>query len=111
MNPEWPQIAPSLIANRTSNPIRKIVDVQRIVPNPAKKLLSLGLGDPTIFGNMDTHEVVSKAVVRQIELKSCNGYPPASGDPKAKAAIAARYSTPQSPLTANVKHGCNRCFI
>ncbi len=55
-----------------------------------------------MFGNLDTHETVTKAVIKQIESCRSNGYSPASGDDDAKEAIAKRYTTPEAPITANV---------
>jgi tyrosine aminotransferase len=45
------EIQPSKVATRTFNPIRSIVDSLNVSPNPSKELLSLALGDPTVFGN------------------------------------------------------------
>ena len=37
-------------ARLSINPLRKITQEQKIDPNPAKRLITLQLGDPTIFG-------------------------------------------------------------
>lgn len=46
------EVAASLVAQRTRNPIRQIVDNLKVVPNPDKDFISLALGDPTTFGNL-----------------------------------------------------------
>lgn len=40
-------------ARLSINPLRKITQEQKIDPNPAKKSITLQLGDPTIFGYND----------------------------------------------------------
>lgn len=107
---DWGIVRISKAAQRTINPIRKVVDKLQVPPNPEKQLISLGLGDPTVFGNMDTHEIVSQAVSKVVLNGRCNGYPPASGDDSAKAALVKRYTTPEAPLTANdifITSGCS----
>lgn len=68
---------------------------------------------------MDTHQVVSQAVAQVALGCRANGYPPASGDDSAKAAIAQRYTRPEAPLSPNVQssichpssfQGCCYCF-
>lgn len=56
-----------------------------------------------MFGNLDTHEQVTEAVKDVLMTSRSNGYPPASGDDRAKEAIAKRYSLPEAPITANVR--------
>lgn len=41
---EWATIKISQAAQRTINPIRKVVDKLQVPPNPDKALISLGLG-------------------------------------------------------------------
>lgn len=40
----WPVVPKSQVAERTSNPIRNVVDRLSIPPNPEKTFISLGLG-------------------------------------------------------------------
>ena len=37
------------------------------------------LGDPTIFGNMKTHEEINRAIVKSLETYKYNGYAPSVG--------------------------------
>lgn len=56
---------------------------------------------------MDTHACVSQAVAEAALGCRANGYPPASGDDAAKAAIAKRYTRPEAPLSPTVfTHKC-----
>lgn len=79
-------------AKNTFNPIRNIVDkLQPPPPHPTKKLISLSLGDPTVFGNLRTADEVSAAMVRVIEGGGANGYAASVGTEEAREAIAERY--------------------
>ena len=40
------------MAKKTFNPIRNIVESINLKPNPEKEMISLSIGDPTIFGNL-----------------------------------------------------------
>lgn len=81
----------SSVAKNTSNPIRNIVDASKIVPNPEKELISLSLGDPTVFGNLETAPEVVDSVKRALEGHEADGYAPVTGTRAAKEAIAKRY--------------------
>lgn len=107
---EWPEISKSSVAKHTTNPIRNVVDRLKVPPNPALSVISLGLGDPTVFGNLQAPESVIKAVQDALLEPRNHGYPPATGYPSAKEAIAARYTRPEAPLTANdviITSGCS----
>lgn len=41
----------SQFARSTVNPHRQMVENSKVVPNPSKKVITLQMGDPTIFGN------------------------------------------------------------
>ncbi|KAJ2339670.1 hypothetical protein GGH91_004413, partial [Coemansia sp. RSA 2671] len=61
----WGAIPVSDVASRTFNPIRDILTrpVRPLAsPKCTKELLSLSIGDPTVFGNFKAHPVVAKAV-------------------------------------------------
>jgi len=42
----------SILAKDTFNPIRNILETMDITPHPMKKMISLSIGDPTVFGNL-----------------------------------------------------------
>lgn len=78
-------------AKNTFNPIRNIVDkLQPPPPHPTKKLISLSLGDPTLFGNLRTAEEVTKAMMRVIVGNGANGYAASVGSEEARGAVAER---------------------
>ena len=43
------------------------------------KFLILTKGDPTVYGNFKTHEIVSNAVVNAVNTYKNNGYGPTNG--------------------------------
>ncbi|CAK4077192.1 unnamed protein product [Aphanomyces euteiches] len=96
---QWHTMFPSDLANNTTNPIRKIVDHIKMPKDPIKPLILLSLGDPTVFGNLACPDVLTDAIVRNVKSHKHNGYAHAAGTEAARAAIAARYGTPTSPLT------------
>jgi tyrosine aminotransferase len=113
---EWKQIEASLTARRTVNPIRQIVDQLKVEPNPQKDMISLALGDPTLFGNFKTTELAIAEIHKKLASYQANGYPPSVGNfhkhdrefhilgySDARDAIAKYYHTDEAPLTANVK--------
>ncbi|KAF8982023.1 hypothetical protein BGZ46_001924 [Entomortierella lignicola] len=100
----------SIVAKRTSNPIRAIVDHIKVKPNVNKSMISLALGDPTLFGNFKIHESCTEAVSKQLHSYKSNGYPPSTGYLDARQTIADKFTIPEAPLTANdviVTSGCS----
>ena len=66
-------IGMSAAAARTMNPIRRIVDMMKINPNPAKKLIPLTIGDPTIHGNFKAPShlaaLIEKSLTSALSIK------------------------------------------
>lgn len=83
----------SSVAKRTTNPIRYIVDGCKVVPNPDLAVLSLSLGDPTVFGNMQTAVEVTEAVKKAVDGHKADGYVPVVGSKAAREAICKRYKS------------------
>ena len=52
----WRPLAAADLARNTFNPIRNILETMVIKPNPDKKMISLSIGDPTVFGNLAPHQ-------------------------------------------------------
>lgn len=110
----WPTIQKSNVAKRTTNPIRNVVDRLSVPPNPTLPMISLGLGDPTVFGNLPPPPQVIQAVRNALDSGKFHGYPPAIGYEIARTAVAQRYNHtlengPVS-LTANdviITSGCS----
>eukprot|EP00999_Lentomonas_sp_LEN2_P002718 NODE_591_length_1341_cov_89.591433_g552_i0.p1 GENE.NODE_591_length_1341_cov_89.591433_g552_i0~~NODE_591_length_1341_cov_89.591433_g552_i0.p1 ORF type:complete len:411 (-),score=82.04 NODE_591_length_1341_cov_89.591433_g552_i0:60-1292(-) len=94
------QVPASVVAKRTSNPIRKIVDNMKVAPHPDKKMISLSIGDPTVFGNLKTPEAAVDAVAEAVKSYKFNGYPPSVGYEAARQAIADEFSSDAAPLSA-----------
>ncbi|ORX92331.1 tyrosine aminotransferase [Basidiobolus meristosporus CBS 931.73] len=97
---EW-NIRASKASQRAVNPIRRIVDNLKVAPHPQKAVISLALGDPTIFGNFKIDESCIEAVVSKFRAHTASGYGPSTGLEVARDAIAKKYGTKTSPLTAN----------
>ncbi|XP_058799074.1 tyrosine aminotransferase [Phymastichus coffea] len=85
----------SLIAKRTHNPIRSIVENIVVEPNPDKPMIALSIGDPTIFGNLKPAREVIEAVKESLESELYNGYAPSTGYEEARRAVA-EYSSDEN---------------
>ena len=95
----WDLVRASQTSMRTSNPIRRIVDqLNPSDANPEKPLLSLSIGDPTIFGNLRTHDAVIDAVDHALHSNHYNGYAHSAGYAEARRALAKHYSQESSGL-------------
>ncbi|XP_044753018.1 tyrosine aminotransferase [Coccinella septempunctata] len=78
----------SSTAKNTRNFIREIVDNIKIEPNPQKQLISLSIGDPTVYGNLKTSNETIEAVIKAAREGAFNGYAPAVGYQNARQAVA-----------------------
>lgn len=102
-NNGW-RVLPSVKAQRTSNPVRNIVDNLR-PPNHLgadKPTISLALGDPTSYGNLPCPSVLTDAIAESLASHKHNGYVPSVGSVEARRALAAAYSLDNAPLTEEV---------
>ncbi|XP_011495141.1 PREDICTED: tyrosine aminotransferase [Ceratosolen solmsi marchali] len=97
---EW-NVQASLIAKRTNNPIRSIIENIVAKPNPKKPLIALSIGDPTTFGNLKPAKVMIEAMKESIESQLYNGYAPSTGFEEARRAVA-EYSSNDN-VTVDVK--------
>jgi tyrosine aminotransferase len=101
----------SVVAHRTSNPIRKIVDQLKIDPHSEKAMIPLSIGDPTVFGNFDAPEAMLDSVKTALYSGKCNGYAHSCGYAEARKTIAERFSIAGRPkLTAEdvvLASGCS----
>ena len=67
----------SLKAQRTTNPIRGIMEKltsQKRDPIPGKELIPLSLGDPTAHGNLQAPKVLNDKMIQLICRATSNGY-------------------------------------
>ena len=69
---EW-KVRASIVAKNTFNPIRNILETMSIDPNPEKKMISLSIGDPTVFGNLLPAKEVVDALHNALDSQKCNG--------------------------------------
>lgn len=109
----WEVIEPSVHSQKAVNPIRRIVDVMSIEPNPKKELIKLNIGDPSVSGILPTHPNVSKAVADALMSGKYNGYGPAIGFPEVRQALAEFVSLPEAPVTAEdlvLTSGCSHAL-
>ena len=67
------KVSASIVAKNTFNPIRDILETMKIAPNPEKKMISLSIGDPTVFGNLLPAKEVVDAVHKALDSEKCNG--------------------------------------
>ncbi|MED6288011.1 hypothetical protein CHARACLAT_022207 [Characodon lateralis] len=107
------EVKPSEMAENTLNPIRAIVDGMKLTPNPEKPMISLSIGDPTVFGNLPTDDAVLQALKDAIDSQKYNGYAPSVGYLKSRQAVANFYSSPEAPLEAEdviLTSGCSQAI-
>ncbi|KAG8198904.1 hypothetical protein JTE90_015116 [Oedothorax gibbosus] len=111
-------VKPSKIAATTVNPIRSIVDNLHINPNPDKPVISLSIGDPTVFGNLQPCDEITSAVVESVHSMQHNGYAPSSGYKHSREAVAEyafREEAPLGPedviLTSGCSHALEMCIV
>lgn len=97
---QW-QVKPSDASMRTSNPIRATMSKLAVKSDPEKEMISLSIGDPTLFGNLKIHQVGVDAVTKALTSFRFNGYGPSNGLKATREALAKRYSTKNAPLNAD----------
>ena len=99
----------SIVAKNTFNPIRNILETIDITPNPQKKMISLSIGDPTVFGNLKPAKEVVEAVTASLLAGVNNGYGPSTGFLAAREAVAKHVSVPGGEVTAEDVILCSGC--
>ncbi|KAJ7311807.1 hypothetical protein JRQ81_006116 [Phrynocephalus forsythii] len=110
--PHW-AVRASDMSKRTFNPIRSIVDSMKVEPHPEKPLISLSLGDPTVFGNLPTDDEVIQAMKEALDSRRFNGYAPSVGYLSGREVVANYYSCPEAPLEAQdviLTSGCSQAI-
>lgn len=105
---EW-RVNASIVAKNTFNPIRNILETMDITPHPQKKMISLSIGDPTTFGNMQPAKVVTEAVKASLETGLNNGYGPSTGFLPAREAVARHVSVPGGEVSPDDVILCSGC--
>eukprot|EP00922_Rhytidocystis_sp_ex-Travisia-forbesii_P002419 GHVS01003549.1.p1 GENE.GHVS01003549.1~~GHVS01003549.1.p1 ORF type:complete len:455 (+),score=53.46 GHVS01003549.1:27-1391(+) len=108
-----PPIQPTDIVKRTFNPIRNIVDRMHVTPPHNKPLLQLSIGDPTVYGNFRLPQFVNEKIKGKLDSLKHNGYPNSVGYVEARTAVAAKFSSPDHPVSANnviLTCGCSQAL-
>ncbi|OXA48342.1 Tyrosine aminotransferase [Folsomia candida] len=103
----------SEFAKSTFNPIRFIVDSMKMEQHPDKYMISLSIGDPTIFGNLKPHNATIEAVHNALDKMTFNGYAPTVGYFEARSAVAEFYTTPETIISPNdviLSSGCTHAL-
>jgi tyrosine aminotransferase len=78
------------------------VNVQGLrLPADKSRLISLTLGDPSVYGNLPPPDTLLRAVAAAAEGGEYNGYALTPGVPAARRAVATAYSTKAAPLMAD----------
>jgi tyrosine aminotransferase len=108
---------PSPKSLRTRNPIRAIVDPivakgsSSSSADPSKARISLALGDPAMYDNLEPCQVLLDAAVDSaVNNRACRGYTHACGSPSARQAIAKFYSNEEVTVESEdvvVASGCS----
>eukprot|EP00761_Pharyngomonas_kirbyi_P007813 gb/GECH01007824.1/.p1 GENE.gb/GECH01007824.1/~~gb/GECH01007824.1/.p1 ORF type:complete len:417 (+),score=66.46 gb/GECH01007824.1/:1-1251(+) len=118
MSRSWDQVEASPVSQRTSNPIRRIVDKLKINPDAEKEVIKLSIGDPTVYGNLHAPQCAADAMARHASSGDRNGYCHSEGYADVRRTIAERFGDPDHhPLTANdviltsgCSHALDMCF-
>ena len=105
---EW-KVNASVVAKNTFNPIRDVMETMTLTPNPNKKMISLSLGDPTVYKNLNPATEVVEAVRDSLMAGSKNGYGPSTGFIEARQAVADYVSVPGAKITADDVILCSGC--
>uniref|UniRef100_A0A224XK34 Tyrosine aminotransferase n=1 Tax=Panstrongylus lignarius TaxID=156445 RepID=A0A224XK34_9HEMI len=103
------KVESSHMAKHTHNPIRHIVESLNLQPNPDKHMIALSIGDPTVFGNLKTSDVVTEAVIESLKSGKYNGYTASTGHQEAKEAVANYTSTDNYKVSPEDVIFCSGC--
>lgn len=103
------KVGASTMAKTTFNPIRNILETMDLAPNPKKDMISLSIGDPTVFGNLKPNQVIIDAVSASVQSGKNNGYGPSTGFLPARKAVAEHVSVPGAEIDENDVILCSGC--
>eukprot|EP00090_Calanus_glacialis_P032098 TRINITY_DN53259_c0_g1_i1.p1 TRINITY_DN53259_c0_g1~~TRINITY_DN53259_c0_g1_i1.p1 ORF type:complete len:524 (-),score=99.28 TRINITY_DN53259_c0_g1_i1:373-1944(-) len=105
---DW-KVNASVVAKNTFNPIRNILETMTITPCPSKKMISLSIGDPTVFKNLNPAVEVVEAMHKSLDSGIHNGYGPSTGFIESRQAVAEHVSVPGGEVTADDVILCSGC--
>jgi len=96
-----------LMSKNTFNPIRNILETMTLTPNPDKKMISLSIGDPTVFGNLKPAQNVIDAIAASVNSGKYNGYAPSTGYLESRQAVADHIGDGIGPEDVVLCSGCS----
>ena len=105
---EW-RVSASVVVKNTFNPIRNILETMNITPCPTKKMISLSIGDPTVFKNLNPATEIVEAMHKSLDSGLNNGYGPSTGFLESRQAVAEHVSVPGGEVTADDVILCSGC--
>lgn len=107
----------SKFANLTVNPHRKMAESSHYVPNPTKNVITLQMGDPTIFGNFKRPSEAVAAIKKALD-KDKFSYYHTTGMKEARQAVAdyayksgVNVSSDDVILTSGGSSALEMCFM
>lgn len=80
------------------------------VPNHAKTMVNLGLGEPSRANGFELPPVINQAIIEAIESEKHNGYTQSTGTVAARTAVAEKFGTAEHPIDPNnvfLAFGCS----
>ncbi|CRK96860.1 CLUMA_CG009926, isoform A [Clunio marinus] len=107
----WDEIKISDFARLTINPLRKFKFERIIEPNPSKSVITLQLGDPTVFGNFPPPKELLQAFKKAIDVDKFP-YNVGKGKLEAREAIV-EFARNQGDITADdilLASGCSHAI-
>ena len=105
---QW-KVSASAMSKKTFNPIRNILENMDLQPNPTKPMISLSIGDPTVFGNLKPDQKIIDAVEESLKSGKHNGYGPSTGFVESRKAVAEHVSCPGAEITHDDVILCSGC--
>lgn len=116
VSPSW-KLPMSKMAQKTANPGRLLAETSKVQPNPGKKLITLQMGDPTLFGNYERPQQVVDAIKKAVE-KDKFSYRHTAGIVEARQAVAdyvnkegLKVTSDDVILTSGGSSSLEMCFI
>ncbi|XP_030750363.1 tyrosine aminotransferase-like [Sitophilus oryzae] len=102
-------VEPSTIGNNCINPIRLTIEKLFSKSVTEKSIISLAIGDPTLYGNLNPSQESIDALVKVVQQGKHNGYSPSMGLQTARQAIADFISVDGAKFTSDDIFICSGC--
>lgn len=111
MKDTWTRLQLTDYARYSINPMWKLKFEQKVVVNPDKDIITLQLGDPTVFGNFPPPKELRDAIKKAVDLDNFS-YNAGEGKLAAREAVA-EYSKHRGEVTADdviLASGCGHAL-